>query len=159
MSREHLATYLNDHLSGAVVALELLEYLQRSHRGTELARFAADLYAEIMADRRVLESLMTQHNVHASAPRKAAAWLTEKAAQVKLWLDDPGHGALRHLEILDLVSSGIEGKRLLWRALSAAAIPAPPDTDYATLEHRAEEQRQRVETHRLGAARAALATP
>ena len=53
---------------------------------------------------------------------------------------------------------GIEGKRLLWRALAAAAegTPGLRGTDYGRLEQRAEDQRQRVEAFRLEAAREAL---
>ena len=44
---------------------------------------------------------------------------------VKLRLDDPSGGALHRLEALEAVSVGIEGKRLLWRALAAAAEGTP----------------------------------
>jgi hypothetical protein len=36
MAHEHLTTYLNDHLAGSVVALELLDHLQATHAGSEL---------------------------------------------------------------------------------------------------------------------------
>jgi hypothetical protein len=158
MAGKYLATYLNDHLGGSEVALELLEHLERAHAGTPLASFAAELRAEIAADRRELEDLMARLVVAVSRPRKAAAWLSEKLTELKLRLDDPQRGALRRLEILEALSVGIEGKRLLWRALGAAAEGAPElgGTDYGRLERRAEEQRGRVETARLEAAREAL---
>jgi hypothetical protein len=55
-------------------------------------------------------------------------------------------------------SVGIEGKRLLWLALAAAAADTPGlvGTDYGRLERRAEEQRRGVETLRLEAARVAF---
>ena len=69
-------------------------------------------------------------------------------------------GALRLLEILEALSAGIEGKRLLWRALAAVAEDAPALrlTDYGRLEQRAQEQRQRVEMARLETAKTALGT-
>ena len=160
MSDQHVATYLNDHLAGAVVALELLEYLEKAHPGTATARFAAGLRADIAADRQELVDLMGRLHASASAPRKAAAWLAEKMTELKLRVDDPAGGALRCLEVLDAVSVGIEGKRLLWRALAAAAAdtPALRGPDYGCLEQRAQEQRQRAEPVRLEAARAALGT-
>jgi hypothetical protein len=159
MAGQHAATYLNDHLAGSVAALELLEHLERAHAGTPVASFAAGLRADILADRQQLEALMTRLEVAASRPRKAAAWLAEKATELKLGLDDAAGGPLRLLEVCDAVSVGIEGKRLLWRALAAAAEAAPRlrGTDYARLEQRADEQRGRVEAVRLEAARAALA--
>jgi len=39
MDNEHIATYLNDHLAGSVVALELLEHLEAAHDNTPLAEF------------------------------------------------------------------------------------------------------------------------
>ena len=39
MAIEHLATYLNDHLSGSVAAIELLEHLQAAYAGNELEHF------------------------------------------------------------------------------------------------------------------------
>jgi hypothetical protein len=158
MAEQHLATYLNDHLAGSEVALELLGHLERGHAGTPVGRFAAELRAEITADRRELEALMARLHVAVSRPRQAAAWLGEKVTELKLRLDDPAGGALRLLEVFDGLSIGIEGKRLLWRSLAAAAerTPALGGTDYGRLERRAEEQRRCVETVRVEAAKAAL---
>jgi hypothetical protein len=148
-------------MAGSVAALELLEHLETAHAGTATGRFAAELRADIVADRQELQALMARLHVSASPPRKAAAWLAEKATELKLRLDDPAGGALRLLEILEAVSVGIEGKRLLWRSLAAAAEGAPAlrGPDYGRLEQRAEEQRRRVEPVRLEAAKAALGTP
>ena len=158
MANRHLATYLNDHLAGSTLALELLAHVERTHSGSPLGSFAGALWAEITADRQELESLLAWLHISQSLPRRAAAWLTEKVTELKLRLEDPSGGALRLLEILDTVSIGIEGKRLLWRSLSAAAADSPElrGPDYGRLEERAEEQRRAVETVRLEAAKAAL---
>jgi hypothetical protein len=158
MAEQHVATYLNDHLAGSVSALELLQHLERAHAGTPVATFATELRTDILADRQELEALMAQLKLAVSRPRKAAMWLAEKVTELKLELDDPAGGALRLLEVCEAVSVGIEGKRLLWRALAAAAEATSRlrTTDYARLEKRAEEQRRRVEAVRLEAARAAL---
>lgn len=159
MANTPLATYLNDHLAGAVLALGLLQHLERAHAGTPVAREVAELRAEIEADRRTLESLMTQLRIAESWPRKATAWLAERLARLKLRLDDSGDGAFRLFESLEAVSLGIEGKLTLWRTLAAVA-PSVPDMsrlDYETLTLRAADQRRRAEALRLGAAMAALA--
>lgn len=159
MTDTHLATYLNDHLAGAVAALELLEHLEKTHAGAPVARALSELRTEIDADRDVLQSLMTQLHVTESKPRKAAAWLAERLASVKLRLDDSGDGSFRLFESLEVLSLGIEGKLGLWRTLAAVA-PAQPDVDsldYETLMLRAEEQRRRAEDMRLRAAQAAFA--
>ncbi len=158
MSQQHLATYLNDHLAGAVVALELLAHLEKLYPDTPVGRFCAALRAEIAADRAELEGIMARLDVSRSVTRRVSAWFAEKMSQLKLRLDDPAGGPLLLLEALDALSTGIEGKRLLWCALSAAAAdtPALQGTDYARLDRRAEEQRTHVETVRVEAAKAAL---
>jgi len=158
MSHEHIATYLNDHLAGSSVAIELLEHLESAHKGTDVERFAAELRADIAADRLELEALMGRLQIAESRTRKAAAWLSEKVTEIKLRLDDSGDGLLRLLEAFEALSLGIEGKRGMWRALAAATenTPALQVADYEALTRRAEEQRGRVEAERLKAARRAL---
>lgn len=158
MADEHLATYLNDHLAGSVAALELLEHLEEAHAGTDVGRFAAELRADVAADRKELEAVMERLHAGKSRTRRASAWLAEKATELKLRLDDPSGGALRLLEALEALALGIEGKHGLWRALAAAAEEAPAlqVADYGRLAQRAEEQRRRVEEVRLKAAQGAL---
>ena len=154
MNDHHLATYLNDHLSGASAAVELLDLLETDHAGTHIAIVAAGVREDVAADRREVQSLMDRLGIEEAAARKATAWLAEKAAQLKLRVDDPAGGGLRLLEITEALSLGIEGKRLLWRALKASAADREDlqSLDFNTLERRAIEQRSAVEAFRLGAA-------
>ena len=159
MAKEHLATYLNDHLSGSVAAIELLENLQVAYAGTELEHFCAELRNDIEADRQELMSLIDRLDIAQSATRKAGAWVSEKLAELKMRLDDSAHGPLRLLESLEAVELGINGKLALWRALIAAAEVAPAlrgALDYQRLAKRAAEQIERVGAHRLNAAKAAF---
>ena len=158
MANEQLATYLNDHLAGSVVALELMEHLESAHAGTPLESFIAELRADVAEDRKELEALMSRLQITVSSTRKVAAWFTEKITEIKLRLDDPAGGALRLMEALDALSVGIEGKRLLWRTLATVAEEADwlRVVDYERLIARADEQRSRVEEVRLKAAKAAL---
>jgi hypothetical protein len=158
MADGHLATYLNDHLAGAVAAIELLTHIEAAHAGTGTAHVFAELRADVEADRQELEALMGRLHVTVSRAREVTAFLAEKVTQLKLRLDDSAGGALRLLEVSEAVALGVEGKRALWRALAAAAEAAPAlqVADYGRLTRRAEEQRQRAETVRLEAARAAF---
>jgi hypothetical protein len=160
MVNESLATYLNDHLAGSVVALELLDHLEQDGAGTAEASMLADVHAEIVADRQELEAFMAQRGIAVSASRKATGWLVEKLSEIKLHLDDAGDGALRRLEALETISLGIAGKAALWHALAAAEEEAPElkGLDYARLGRRAETQRGVVEALRLRAAREAFGT-
>ena len=158
MADEHIAIYLNDHLAGSEVALELLEFIKAEQSGTSMESFIAELRADITADRQELEVLMVRLNVSQSRTRKATAWIGEKVTELKLHLDDPTGGPLRLLEALEALALGIHGKWSLWQALAAAAEDAPALqlVDYERLAKRAEEQRGRVETARLAAAKEAL---
>jgi hypothetical protein len=158
MASDHVAIYLNDHLAGAVAALDLLARLEAAQAGTAAASALAELRAEIATDRQALSALMNRMNIDESRSRKAMAWLAERAAHLKLRLDDSTDGALGRLEALDALALGIEGKRALWQALAAAAesSPALRGVDYDRLTQRAEEQRRWVEEMRLEAARTAL---
>lgn len=158
MTDEHISTYLNDHLAGSVVAVELMENLESVYAGTWVSDFIAELRVDVEADREELRVLMERLEVSESTSRKASAWLTEKFTQLKLRLDDPTHGDLRLFESLEALSLGIEGKKSLWLALAAAAEISPflRIADYDRLKQRAEEQRSRLETKRLEVAKSAL---
>ena len=160
MANESLATYLNDHLAGSVVALELLDHLEEDGTGTAGAPILAGVHADIEADRQELEAFIAQLGISVSAQKKATGWLVEKLSELKLHLDDAGDGALRRLEALETVSLGIAGKQALWDALVAAAVEAPElgALDYPRLVRRAETQRGVVERLRLQAAKEALGT-
>jgi hypothetical protein len=159
MADTHVATYVNDHLAGSVAALELLGQLEKAHASTSVGQVVAALRADIEEDRQELETLRGRLKVSASLPRRAMAWLAEKAAEVKLKIDDPSGGAFHLMETMEALVLGIEGKAALWRALAIASEHNPRlrGPDYAHLERRASEQQQRAEKVRLDAAREALA--
>ena len=158
MANKHLAIYLNDHLAGATGALELLTHLEEAHTTKAVGPFLAQLHADIEADRQELEHLMARLDITVSGVRKVSAWLGEKAAQLKLQLDDQADGTLHLFEGLEALLVGIEGKRGLWRALAVAsgAMPELQGVDYDHLAQRAQEQHDRVEVMRLDTAKEAL---
>jgi hypothetical protein len=151
MSRQHLTTYLNDHLAGSQTALESLDRM-----GPQTRR----LKAEIEEDVEVLKNFMAQLGIAESPIRKVTGWLGEKVVAIKTRIDDSADGPLNQLETLELLVLGIHGKFLLWAALKAAAAldPALAILDYDRLMDRAMDQRDRVEELRLRAACAALVT-
>lgn len=159
MAYKHLATYLNDHLAGSVIALKLLAHLENIYAGTTMASSVVALRADIEADRQELEQLMARMEITQRVSRQATVWMAEKMTQLKLHLDDPTDGALRQLEMLEGLALGIQGKQALWRGLAATTVivPSLQGINYEQLEQRAEEQHQQVERLRLEAAKIALA--
>ena len=158
MANEHLATYLNDHLAGSVVAVELMDNLETAYAETPIANFVNGIRMEVEADQRELQELMSRLEISESRTRQVSAWLTEKLTELKLRLDDSARGNLRLFESLEALSLGIEGKKSLWLALAAAAEISPQLRllDYERLQARAETQRSRVESKRIEIAKVAL---
>ena len=156
MVNNRLATYLNDHLAGAVAAVRLLESL--AHVYEELRPRLTALRADIEADRLDLQALMARLDIGESQARKIGGWVAEQASALKMRLDDSADGPLRLFESLEFLSLGIAGKLGLWEALTAAAEISPRlrCADYNRLIHRATDQRRRAEALRLEAAAEAL---
>jgi hypothetical protein len=154
---EAVGTYLNDHLAGSTAAIDLLKHLERSNDNGGRAPFFAALRADIEADQAELIALIDRLGVTRSGVRQAVAWVAEKFARLKLSIESGG-GPLHLLEATEALAVGVHGKGCLWRALAAAAqgTPALRGPDYGRLIAAADEQRERIETVRLEAARAAL---
>jgi hypothetical protein len=111
---DNLKTYLQDHLAGALHAIELLKTMRDHNLGDPLAEFASRLLAEVEADRDVLAALNEKLGGSSGGPKEWGAWLTEKASRLKL-KHGTGDG-LGTFESLEFLVLGIHGKRALWSA-------------------------------------------
>ena len=151
-----LATYVHDHLAGAVVAINLLETMREQYAGEPLGRFAAELLVEVEADQAVLQGLAGRVGAEPSLLKEAVGWLGEKASRLKL--GRRGAGEFGTFEALEALALGILGKLGLWRALGlvAATDGRLHGVDFEQLAARAQAQHARVEAHRLEMARTAL---
>ena len=157
MSRDTLQTYLNDHLAGSVMAIELGERTIRENEGGPVAARLSPLVEQIREDQTVLKGVIERLGTGESSLKKAGAWLAEKAGRVKLGgTDEPGD--LSRLEVLEMLTTGVHGKRALWRALRVVAVRYEElrGLDLDLLERRAVEQHDELEAMRLEAAKAAL---
>jgi hypothetical protein len=155
-----LAVYLNDHLAGSTAGLRLAKRCLGRERGTALGRQLDGLVEEIERDREVLQEVMARVGATANPVKQAAASGAVLLTLIRNRLPvlGSGSGDVSRLEEIELLTLGIEGKRLLWRALGALA-----KTDrrlkgfgFATLERRAQAQRDRLEPLRLELASAAF---
>jgi hypothetical protein len=155
MAHDFLTTYLNDHLAGSQMALEILDLLH----GLDDSAVWQEMKREIDADRQELEHLIRTMNSTPSAVRRPVAWMVEKFAELKMRVDDPSTDAvLRRLELMEALALGIDGKHALWTALQTASQMTPElqSLDYGKLIARAEAQRGVIEVRRLQAAAVAL---
>lgn len=145
-----LATYLNDHLAGAVAGSELANKISSDYVDTPFGPFLTELAHEIEQDKATLEGLMQRLAIEPSPLKQMAGWAGEKLSRVKLSDAMTSDRDLKRLLEFEALSMGIEGKLLMWRALHEASSSHPElaATDLATLAKRAETQRTSLEDHR-----------
>ena len=96
-----------------------------------------------------------------NAIRKAGPWIAEKFSRAKIRASELRDGELGLYLALESRVLGITSKYALWRGLEVATgvVPKLRGLDYAQLQERAREQRDRVEAKRLELARGGLQTP
>jgi hypothetical protein len=151
-----LRIYLQDHLAGATVGLELARRARGANRGTAYGAPLAKLADEIEADRRALEGIMQDLGFGPDRVKNVVAWTAEKAGRLKLNGQLTGYSPLSRLEELEILSLGVAGKLAMWQALEHAGDRGIPQAELETLIKRARSQRRRLERQRLDAAAEAL---
>lgn len=152
-----LAIYLNDHLAGAMVGVELARRLRASNcDDPEFGPELATICAEIEADRETLVAIMDRLGVGRSRVKPLAAILAERLGRLKLNGQLRGYSPLSRLDELEFLAIGVTGKRQLWRSLEHTHAGDLPGFELGALAERASEQLDRLEALRLKAAARAL---
>jgi hypothetical protein len=146
---KELHSYLNDHLAGSVSALELIAHWADTHKGKPLGVFFAEIQTDIKADQETLRDVMRSLGVEESNVRKAGAWVAEKVGRARLMIADDERDSLGLVLTLEGLIMGVTGKKLMWRALAAANLPQLNGRDLKELQHRAEQQIERIEAERI----------
>jgi hypothetical protein len=147
-TREHLQTYLADHLAGARGALELIAHL-RDHAADHAVRTVmAEVHEDVEFDRLALERLARSVGASPHPVKDISAWLAERLSHLKL---GAGGGALDGLPLFEAVEAltiGIVGKVKLWDMLMTLGAPGIDGAGLPRLKERALEQHGRVERER-----------
>jgi hypothetical protein len=156
---EPLNTYLNDHLGGAQIAVQVLEAMRDQHDDERFRKFADSLLPEIQRDDRTLRSITERIGTSPSVVKQVGGWLLEKTTRVKL-----GHTGSTNFEMfesLELLALGIHGKLCLWKGLEVASKldSRLREYNFAELKSRAAQQYDRVEGARLELAETVLSPP
>ena len=152
-----LDSYLNDHLAGSISALELIAHWVKVHKGEPLGSFFVETEREIKADQDTLRDVMRALGIEESKMRQAGAWVAEKVGRARLMIAGDEPGSLGLVLTLEGLVMGVTGKKLLWRALSAAKLQKLNGYDFEELQRRAEQQSQKIEAERISAVRKAFA--
>jgi hypothetical protein len=156
MMSEPLAIYLNDHLGGAQIAIEVLEAMRDQHDDQRFREFADFLLPEIQADDRILRSIAEKIDASPSIAKQVGGWLLEKAARLKL--GHTGSTDFEMFESLELLALGVHGKQCLWKALEAASKldSRLREYNFNELITRAQQQYDKIESQRLDLAQTVL---
>jgi hypothetical protein len=113
--------YLNDHLAGAMVGVELARRLASAERnqvpGPALSRMAT----EIQEDRSALIEMMRALGVPVRPYKSWLAWAGEKAGRLKPNNRLVSRSPLSRVLELEMLRLGVEGKAAAWRTLRARA--------------------------------------
>ena len=157
---DRLGTYLNDHIGGANAGVEMARQLEEAVRGEPAAAGLGPIAADVEEDLETLRGLAAALGVGSNPVKQAAGWIAEKVHRLGV---DERVTHSRELTLLlqaESLALGVEGKLALWLSLLevAPAYPQLGTVDLPALADRARDQRSRLETVRLGAARAAFAS-
>lgn len=149
-----LHAYLHDHLSGSDAAITVVRRLRKTHTGTDHGRLFAELDDEFTGERAVLSGMLEALGGSSILSLKRTAGRVAGAVmQIVAGGDDGDLALFRTLEALAI---GVQGKRLLWRALERISADLPMDHNrrpFRDLEAQALDQWRRIEEHRAEVAR------
>ena len=145
--RKALATYLQDHLAGADMAIELVQGLSYAYPGGDERALFQSLSKQFREDRGVVEGILAQLGYASLSVKRVAGRVTGSALRTVAG-GPPGNLAL--FRTLEALAIGVEGKRCLWRAAQAlGSLPHPPGPrNFVKLEADAVRQWETIERHR-----------
>ena len=137
-----LEIYLNDHLGGATMGVELFRRASRSAQGSVKMQLQ-ELTTEVERDRESLRTLMGTLAVPVHRYKVLGGWVLEKAARLK-----PNGRLLRRSPLSDLIELeglllGVQGKAAGFRTLRRLA-----DTDTRLQASNLDELIARAEQHK-----------
>ena len=159
----NLLGYLNDHLAGAAAGIQLVERCRERDPESELGQMLQILLLEIRHDRDVLERVIRVLGGSPDTIKRGAALGAERVSSLRMWLPmiGPGSRESARLEEIEVLSLGIEGKRLMWAALAQLSSADERLSGFAfpDLKRRARSQRDRLERFRLRLAAEAFGPP
>jgi hypothetical protein len=167
MRHDLLGVYLNDHLAGSTLGLELARRMAasaepesepESESESESATVLRGLVAEIAEDRSALLAIMATLGIPVRGYKVFAAWAGEKLGRLKLNGHLLSRSPLSSLEETEILRLGVEGKAACWRTLRALAS-RDSRLDAGHLDEllaRADRQSSALESRRVSIAEQAL---
>jgi hypothetical protein len=159
--KSYLAIYLNDQLALGVLWRELARRAQHNNRDSEIGTALAEVATGIAEDVDTFKTIMSRIGVRRNPAKTALAFGAERLARLKPNGRLATYSPLSRFVELEILTMGIEGKKVLWTTLRDLAGLAGrlPDIDFDELIRRADQQRRTLEPHRARTGTLALASP
>jgi hypothetical protein len=144
--RAALVAYLREHLSGADLAVHVVERLRRAQTTTDEGQFFKWLYEQIDADREVVKEILTTLGVSSLSAKRLVG---QTSGSVLKLMAGGSVGDLSLFRTLEALAIGIQGKRCLWRSLQTVhGLQLPPGKTLPDLESAAVHQWEAIEQRR-----------
>jgi hypothetical protein len=161
MNFKYLSIYLNDHLAGATVGVELSKRAASANEDTDYGAHLSELAHEIAEDRASLERLMERLDVKKDRVKTTGAFIGEKFGRLKPNAHLTSYSPLSRVIELEGLSLGVTGKLGLWKALLAIADQDDrlDAEELHALVERAEAQQRGLEQYRLRATTETFTAP
>jgi predicted DNA-binding ribbon-helix-helix protein len=116
-----LGVYLNDHLAGATLGVDLAKRVARAERDWAGGETLAGLVLEIEQDRATLVELMSALRIPVRRYKTVAAWAAEKLSRLKFNGRLLHRSPLSRVVELEVLRLGVTGKAAAWRTLRTVA--------------------------------------
>jgi hypothetical protein len=133
---EKLETYLNDHLTGSIVALDVARRRGSAQGDDEIGVFLRTFVHEAERDQRTLRSVMETSGTSPRVSREllgtATSWLDSIRGTLKM------PGAPNLVRDIELLIMGVRGKELLWKSVERVGVTTDPPLQ--ELQARARDQ-------------------
>lgn len=142
-----LRIYLNDHLAGAGVGVEVARRSRDENAGSDFGRSLSNLHHDIVEDRDTLERIIRDLGHRPSRVKSSLAVLSAKLGALKPSGRVVSYSPLSRVLEFEMLIAGIEAKRRLWTTLGFIE-PSQGSIDRSELERlteRAEQQRTELE--------------
>ncbi len=147
MNIDLLKIYLNDHLAGATVGVELARRILRENKGNPVGQYFQTFVPELEEDRATVEAILLALGQPQNLLKQGLGWALEKLGRLKL------NGRLIHYSPLSRVMEleglciGTEGRLSMWRSLRTLANKNErlARFDFGALIARAEQQLRTLE--------------
>jgi hypothetical protein len=142
-----LKIYLNDHLAGSMVGVELARRAKSENADNAVGEYLDTFVRELQEDRSILLSVISALGLKPDVLKQGVAWVGERLGRLKLNGRLTGYSPLSRVVELEALCLGTEGRLSLWRTLRRLSRKDERlgRFDFPALITRAEQQRRTLE--------------